>query len=99
MKDTFNAATWFLGKAPGIQSEEQSHRAFSNLILKGKLCEAVIFVCAQETEGLQPNELAEDQIGFINKTVALVLAIKHPHKKNTSYAMLETYDETPILFS
>ena len=49
LKETFNAATWFLGKSCGIQSYEKFHRTFSNLALKGRLCEAVRFVCARET--------------------------------------------------
>ena len=48
VKDTFNAATG-LGKARGIQSEEQHHHMFSDLVLKGKLREAVRFFYSWET--------------------------------------------------
>ena len=45
VKDTFNVATGFLGKSRGIQSEEQCHHTFLNLVLKVKLRVAVIFFC------------------------------------------------------
>ena len=45
---------------------------------------------------MQPDELAEDFTGTINKTVALILEGKHPHEYIPSYATLETYDKTPI---
>ena len=96
-ENTFNKATGFPGKDCNIQNEDQRHRKFSNLVLKGKLREAVIFVCAWETgRGLQPNKLVEDQTGFMNKTVTLVLEVKHPHKKIPSCTTLETYEKVPI---
>ena len=45
VKDTFNSVIGYLGKSCGIQTEEQRHRKFSNLVLKGKLREAVQFFC------------------------------------------------------
>ena len=97
MKDTFNADTGYLGKYRGIQTEEQHHRAFSNLVLKGKLCKAVRYVSERKNRVfLQPNELSEDCTGTINKTATLVLEGKHPHKKIPSCFTLETYDKTPI---
>ena len=35
-------------------------------------------------------------MGYINKTVTLVLEGIHPYEKLPSCAMLETYEETPI---
>ena len=82
MKDTFNAATVFLGKYHGIQNEEQHHCTFLNNVLKGNLHESVRFVCAWETGGgLQPNESEEDGMVFIDETIALFLAGKCPHEK------------------
>ena len=49
VKVAFNAATGYLGKACGVQTEEQRHRTFSNLVLKGKLREAVRFFRAWQT--------------------------------------------------
>ena len=51
MKETFNAATGYLGKSCVIQTKEQFRQIFLDLVLKIKLHEAVIFVCAQETGG------------------------------------------------
>ena len=74
MKDKYNYAMGYLGKAYGNQTDEQRHRTFSNLVLKGKFCKAVRFVCDREKGGvLQPDELAEDCTGVINKTVTSVL--------------------------
>ena len=42
-KDTFNAATGYLGKARGIQIKEQRQSTFSNLVLNLELCEEVNF--------------------------------------------------------
>ena len=70
VKDTYNSAMGYLGKARGNQTEEQCHRTLSNLVLKGKLREAVQFVCGRKDGGvLQPYELAEDRTGMINETV------------------------------
>ena len=57
VKVTFNAAMGHLGKARGIQSEEQYHSKFSNLVLKGKLREVVTFVCARETRGFATQKI------------------------------------------
>ena len=47
---------------------------FTNLVLKGKLCKVVRFVCDRENGGvLQPEKLAEDRTVNINKNVASVL--------------------------
>ena len=87
----------YLGKARVSQTSEERHRKFSNLVLKGKLREAIRFVCDQEKGGfLQPDDLAEDRTGTINKTVAYVLEVRHPSETIPSCATLETYEETPI---
>ena len=89
MKDTFNAATGYLEKSRRIQSKEQCYCTFSNLVLKGKLCKAVKFFCAQETAGVfQPNKLEEYQTDIINKTNTSVLSGKHLHKKLASCVAL-----------
>ena len=44
----------------------------------------------------QPDELAEDCTGAINKTVASVLEGKHPSKTIPSCDTLEMYEEMPI---
>ena len=51
VKDIFNVDTEYLGKACGKQTKEQLHCMLSNLILKGRLCEAFIFVCVEEMGG------------------------------------------------
>ena len=90
----------YLEKARGSQTEEQRHRTFSNLVLKGKLRKAVWFVCDRENGGvLQPYELAEDRTGTINKIVTSVLEGRHPSKTITSCATLDTYKETPIFIT
>ena len=72
---------------------------FLNLILCGKLCEAVRFVFKQEPGGvLQHGDLASYKMGVINETVTSILAGKHPHEKIPACSMLEAYDETTILF-
>ena len=59
--------------------------------------ETLQLVCKRENgEGLQPEKLAENCMGMINKTVALILEGNHPSKNIPSYATLETYEETPI---
>ena len=76
---------------------EENHRTFLNLVLKGKLREDVQFVCDSEKGGdLKSNKLAADRTGTINKTVTLVLEIKHPIKIFLFCATLETYEETPM---
>ena len=91
MNDTYTAATGFWGEACDIQSKEKRHRTFSNLILKGKLCEAVIFFYTWEKCGaFQPEELADDITGIINETVTSVVAGKHLNKTNPSCSTLET---------
>ena len=40
-----------LGNKRGTQTQEQHHRTFSNLVLKGKFCKAVCFICEQEMRG------------------------------------------------
>ena len=46
---------------------------------------------------MQPDELAEDCTGTINKTVTSVLEGNHSSEKNSSCDTLETHEETPIL--
>ena len=41
----------YLGKALGIQTEEQRDQTFLKIVLKGKLCKAVQFVCDREKGG------------------------------------------------
>ena len=41
VKDTYNSAMGYLGKSRGNKNEEQRHRTFSKLALKGKLRETV----------------------------------------------------------
>ena len=89
VKDTYNYAMGYLGKDRRNQEEEQHHKTFSNLVLKGKLCKAVRLVCDREKGGvLQPDELAEDCTGTINETVTSVLEGKHPIKTISSCATL-----------
>ena len=45
---------------------------------------------------MQPDELAEDHTGTINKTVKSILEGKNTSEKIPSCATLETYTETPI---
>ena len=81
MKDTFNAAWGYLGKACGNQTKEQSHQNLLNLVLKAKWCEAVQLFCERKKwGGFQPKELAGDRMVAINETVVLVLEGKHPHR-------------------
>ena len=81
MKDTYNSDMGYLGKDRGNLAEEQRHTMFSNLVLKGKLREAVRFVCDMEKgRVLQPEKLAEDCMGTINETVTLVLEGKSEQK-------------------
>ena len=99
MKDTFNSDMGSPGKSCGIQTEEQRHQKFLNLVLKSTLREAVQFVFEREKgEVLQTNNLDEDRMGTINKTVTLVFEVKHSHEQIPSCAELETYKEMPILF-
>ena len=41
VKDTYNSAMGYLGKARGTQTTEEHYRTFSNLLLEGKLRKAV----------------------------------------------------------
>ena len=41
MKDTYNSAMGYLGKARGSQNEEECDRTFSNLVMKGKFRKGV----------------------------------------------------------
>ena len=82
VNDTYTAATGYLGRDRGIQSEEKRHCTFSNLFLHGKLRKAVIFVCEHKRgEFLQPGNLASDKTDVINETVASILAGKYLHEK------------------
>ena len=89
--------TWYLGRYCRIQSKEQRHSTLSNIFLCGNLCEAVRFICEQETwVFFRPNKLALDETGVINETVAYVLAGKKLHDPPPC-STLYLYDETPIL--
>ena len=97
MKYAYNSAMGYLRKTRGTQTMEERHRKFSNLILKGKLRESVRFVYERGKRGVfQPEKLAEDCTGTINKTVTSVLEGKHPSETIFSCVTLETYEETPI---
>ena len=97
VKDAYNSAMGYLEKACVTQNTQERHLTFSNLVLKRKLRKSVRFVCEREKGGfLQPDKLAEDCIGTINKTVASVLDGKCPSKTITSCTTLETYEKTPI---
>ena len=72
--------TEYLWRPRGTQSMEQRHCMFYNLVIRGKLCGEVRFVCVRETEGvLQPNKLSTDKTGIMDENVASFLAVKHPH--------------------
>ena len=45
VKDMYNTDMGYLGKARGNKTDKQRHRTFSNIVLKGRLREAVQFVC------------------------------------------------------
>ena len=97
MENTYNFAMVYLGKACGNQMEEQRHRTFSNLILTGKLSEAIQFVCDREKGGvLQKYELARDCMRTINDTIISILEGQYTSKKILSCAKLERSEETPI---
>ena len=67
----------YLGSALRNQGADWHHRTFSNLVLRGKLCEAVIFVRKQELGGfLLPNEMASDKTEIMEETITAVLAKK-----------------------
>ena len=60
---------------------EERHQTFLNRVLKRELRETLQLVCKRENgEGLQPEKLAENCMGMINKTVALILEGNHPRK-------------------
>ena len=82
VKEAYNSAMGYLGKARGVQTEEQCHQTFSNFTPKWTLCKAVQFVYVRENGGFfQTNKLAEDCMGMINETVTSVLEGKHKCKK------------------
>ena len=55
VNDTYNSAMGYLRKTCRNKMEEKRHRTFLNLILKGKLHEAVQLVCDKRMGGvLQP---------------------------------------------
>ena len=87
----------YLGKSPGIQTKEKHNLMFSNLVLKGDLGEAVGFFCEREKGGvLQPDELTEDCMDNISKTITSVLEGKKLHKIIPSCSTLEMYNKMPI---
>ena len=51
VKDTYNFAIGYLRKSCGSQTMGERHITFSNLVLKGKLREALQFVCGREKGG------------------------------------------------
>ena len=63
----------YLGKSRGNQTMNERLRKKFNLVLKVKFQEDVRFVCEKEKGVfLQPDELAVDSTGQINKTVTLL---------------------------
>ena len=67
----------------GIKLWRNVIKFFFNAVLKGKLREAVRFLCEIEQGGfLKPDKSAVDCTGTINETVASVLEGKHPSEKN-----------------
>ena len=93
----YNSAMGYLGRTRGTKTLEEYHQTFSNLVLKRKFREAVLLVCERDKGGVfQPEKLAEDCTGTINKTITSVLEGKHPSENILSYATLEMYEETPI---
>ena len=65
VKDTY------IADFPGTQIKEQRHCMISDIVLRGKMCEAVIFVCEWETRRvLQPKKLENDKTGVMDETVA-----------------------------
>ena len=62
VNNSYTAAMGYPGKARGTQSMEKHHHTFSKKFLRGKLREAVRFVCKQKTGGvLQPNKLSSEK--------------------------------------
>ena len=51
VNDFYSVSTMYLVRAHGTQNQEQHHRTFSNLVLHGKLREAIRFVFKWETGG------------------------------------------------
>ena len=79
----------FLGHKRGTQTQEQHYCTFSDLILRGKFCESVRFICERETGVIfLPNKQASDSPVFMDKTVAGVLAVKHPSDRKTNCSTL-----------
>ena len=81
VKDIFNVATRYLGKARGIQIKEQRHGTFSNLVQKENCARQVDFSMHRRRGGFQPNESEEYLTGIINKIAILVLEGNHPPPK------------------
>ena len=68
--DSYRAPEDYLGKAHGNQTQDQHRRTFSNLIIRGKLCEAFRFIFEWETgRVLLPDDQVTDRTGFMDKTV------------------------------
>ena len=98
--DSYAGATGYLGRDRRNQSADQHHRTLKNIVLRGKLREAVRLVCERESGGvLLPNEMASDKTGIMEETATTVLAKKHPHKKLFPGSTLEVYDKKPIFIT
>ena len=70
VKDTYNLIMGYMGKYCWNQTEEQCHQTFSNLVLKGRLREALQFLCDREKGGVfQPEKLAYDSTITITKII------------------------------
>ena len=61
IQDFYGTAASYSGKARGNQNWEQRHHTFTNLIMRGKLREAVQFICDQETGGFLPANWATEK--------------------------------------
>ena len=75
-------AMGYLGRPRRNQNVEQCHYTFSDLVIRRKLYEAIIFVFEWEPWGvLLPEELTTDKVAITEETVDAVLAKNFRTKK------------------
>ena len=92
--DSYAGATGYLGRDRRNQSADQHHRTLKNIVLRGKLREAVRLVCERESGGvLLPNEMASDRKYVTEETVAAVTVNEYLQEKIPHSSTLEVYDE------
>ena len=85
------AAEESVGNQHGTQTQDQRHRTFSKIILKGKLREAIRFIREWEIgRGVLPDKWATEKLGVTDKTVAGGFTVKHPPEKENLVMTLET---------